>query len=116
MEAGILALQILVILAAGRCSMRIASCFLALFLLLRFSVLQQVSNLLCKALCKLGKVFERLQKRLTAPPQCGIRRLCISQFVLAVDVLLFVERNILVQFVDFLAACDALFANAVNCL
>ena len=95
MEAGILALQILVILAAGRCSMRIASCFLALFLLLRFSVLQQVSNLLCKALCKLGKVFERLQKWLTAPPQCGIRRLCISQFVLAVDVLLFVERNIL---------------------
>ena len=64
MEAGILALQILVILAAGRCSMRIAFCFLVLFLLLRFSVLQQVSNLLCEALCKLGKVFERLQKRL----------------------------------------------------
>ena len=57
MEAGILALQILVILAAGRCSMRIASCFLALFLLLRFSVLQQVSNLLYEALCKLGKVY-----------------------------------------------------------
>ena len=50
MEAGILAFQILVILAADRCSMRIAFCFLALFLLLRFSVLQQVSNLLCEAL------------------------------------------------------------------
>lgn len=81
MEAGILAFQILVILAADRCSMRIAFCFLALFLLLRFSVLQQVSNFLCEALCKLGKVFERLQKRLTAPPQCGIRRLCIARNV-----------------------------------
>ena len=45
---------------------------------------QQVSNLLCEALCKLGKVFERLQKRLTAPPQCGIRRLCIAGYISSV--------------------------------